>query len=83
MHLWSEARVTLRLSDEEFYALTPRQFAILRKFHGYEVRHRELLNGLVCSTTANYSMGAPEKPLKAADFMPSQWSVEASAAQAD
>lgn len=71
--MWAEARYTLKLAADEFWSLTPRQYAALRKYHRYDVQHRELLNGMVCSTTANFSMCSPQKPLSPKDFMPS-WS---------
>lgn len=36
------------------------------------IEHRELLFGIVASTIANYSLGAPKKPLQPKDFMPTQ-----------
>ena len=63
----------LRLTDADFYALTPRQFDELLKRHKEEREFTELGWGLVCATVANFSMGAPKQPLQPSDFMPSQW----------
>lgn len=35
-----------------------------------------MMNGLICSTVANWSMGSPKKPLTHLDFMPSQWAKQ-------
>jgi hypothetical protein len=66
------ARVHLGLTDEEFYALTPRQFHLLIDQHRERVEHQELLAGTVASAVANWSMKSPKEPLCAADFMPSR-----------
>jgi hypothetical protein len=69
---WSIARVHLGLSDDQFYCLTPRQFHLLLDQHREQVEHQELLSGIIASAVANWSMGAPKKPLAPADFMPSR-----------
>lgn len=63
----------LQVTDEEFWALTPRQFHLLLARHRERTEHRELLAGLIAATTANHSFAPPKKPLAPADFMPSQW----------
>ena len=65
------ARFHLRMSDEEFFRLTPRQLHILTKRHRERTEHQEYLSAIVASTVANFSLGAPKKPLKPSDFMPS------------
>jgi len=65
--------VILNLSDQEFYRLTPRQFHLLLEVRQQQVEYHELLNGLVCSTIANWSMNAPKKPLPCTNFMPTEW----------
>ena len=64
------------VADVREFALTPRQFQALRRMRNRQIEHAELLAGIVASTTANYSMGAPEKPRQAREFMPSQWAPE-------
>ena len=67
----------LSLSDEEFYALTPRQYNLLLKRHEEQVKHTESLMGILAATfanyTANWSMTPPKHGLqkKPAEFMPS------------
>jgi len=56
------------LTDDEFYALTPRQYALLLERHRERERHTEYLVGLVAATIANWSIGAPKDPLKPRDF---------------
>ena len=57
------------MTDEEFYRLTPRQFHLLVDQHRERVEHQELLTGIIASTVANWSMGAPKQPLSPSDFM--------------
>jgi hypothetical protein len=64
--------VHLGLADEEFYALTPRQHHVLVDQHLERTEHAELLAGTIAAAVANWSMGAPKKPMCAADFMPSR-----------
>jgi hypothetical protein len=66
------ARVHLRLTDREFFSLTPRQFHILLDRHHERSHHHEWLAGMIASTVANFSMGAPKEPFKPGDFMPSE-----------
>jgi len=40
--------------------------------HRERVEHQELLAGIIASTVANWSMGAPKRPLCPADYMPSR-----------
>ncbi len=76
MALWSTALIDFGLSESQFFALTPRQYHALVKRKERDIEHRELLAGIVASTTANFSMGAPERALSPRDFMPSQWVKE-------
>ena len=64
------ARFHLRLSDEEFFRLTPRQFHLLLARHREHAEHQQFLVGILASTVANFSMSAPKTPLTPADFMP-------------
>lgn len=66
----------LGLTDDEFFALTPRQFHILLKRHKEVIEHEELLTGILACTfanyTANWSMSPPKRGLGKvpSDFMP-------------
>jgi hypothetical protein len=66
------ARYDLRLSDEEFYALTPRQFDALCKRHRMASEMTEFFFAQVSSTVMNTGFRSTEKPTSPADFMPSQ-----------
>ena len=68
--MWTEAIYDLRLTEEQFYALTPRQFVWLRERHKQEREYQELLMAIPVSTLANHSMAAPKKAYKPYDFMP-------------
>lgn len=59
------------MTDEQFFDLTPRQFFLLESRQKDKMQHAELLAGIIASTTANFSMAAPEKALGAEAFMPS------------
>lgn len=60
--------MVLRLSDEEFYSLTPRQYHLLLDRKLEEVKHSEWLTGVVASAVANWSFGGPKEPLQPKDF---------------
>jgi hypothetical protein len=63
----------LKLTDDQFLDLTPRQLQLLNDRHKEQTDHEELLAGIIASTLANYSFAGVKKPLVPADFMPSQW----------
>jgi hypothetical protein len=67
------ARYDLRLSSDEFYALTPRQLDGLAKRHQRATEEREFLFAQLASCVVNFSMCHPKDPVKASDFMPSEW----------
>jgi len=58
----------LGLTDDQFYALTPRQYHLLLERHRDREKHTEWMVGLLASTVANWSMGAPKEPLQPRDF---------------
>jgi hypothetical protein len=62
----------LRLTDEEFYSLTPRQFDALCKRHRMASELTEFFFAQVASTVMNTGFRSTEKPTSPADFMPSQ-----------
>ena len=66
------ARFYLRLSDDEFFSLTPRQFWALTQRKKEENERAELLMGIQTSVLANHSMSPPKKPYAPHDFMPSK-----------
>lgn len=66
---WAIARGTLGLSNDEWLEMTPRQLNALRKRYVERIQREELLIGLVCSTTANFSFCRPNRMLTARDFM--------------
>ena len=67
------ARYDLRLSDDDFYALTPRQFDALLKRKKVETVAQEFLAAQLTSWVANTGFRTTEKPTKPQDFMPSEW----------
>lgn len=69
---WSAARICLRLTEPEFYELTPHQFYVLMDARAEQVEHQELLAGIIASATANFGGMGRKKPTCPADFMPSQ-----------
>lgn len=71
MHLWSVARYDLQLSDDAFYAMTPRQFHALLARNKEERLHRELLVGIATSSIVNHSFCSPKKPHAPKVYMPS------------
>jgi hypothetical protein len=73
MAYWSCARYNLKLTDKQFYSLTPRQFDALLKRHREQIEHAELLVGIIASVVVNFSLGAPKTGTEPADYMPSQW----------
>lgn len=60
----------LRLTEEQFYSMTPRQFVKLRERHRQEREYQELLTAINTSTLANHSFNPPKKAYKPFDFMP-------------
>lgn len=67
------ARYDLHLSDDDFYALTPRQFDALLKRKKVETVASEFLLAQLTSWVANTGFRSTEKPTKPSDFMPSEW----------
>jgi hypothetical protein len=63
----------LHLSEDQFWSMTPRQFAALRDQHKIRIRHNELLTAIIAASVVNTSMCAPEKPTPFSTYMPSEW----------
>jgi hypothetical protein len=57
----------------------------LQKRRLEQMQREEILVGIVASTTANFSMGAPKRPLRAEDFMlhPIKNTIESKAVTAE
>lgn len=71
MELWSIGRYDLRLTDDDFWGLTLKEFNLLMKRHK-EQRSAEMFNSaLICATIANVnrSKGRAYTPM---DFMPKE-----------
>lgn len=79
--MWSSAVYNLRLSDEAFYALTPRKFDALQKRHKYQTESNEILFAQLTSWVANTGFKSCEKPTSITDFMPSKWQRKAETAK--
>lgn len=56
--------------------MTPRQFAALRIRHIQKMQREELLVGMICSTSANFSFCRPDRPISAESFMLHPFPVE-------
>ncbi len=68
---WSNARIHLGLTDEQFFSLTPRQFSLLMDRHKEREELKEFLSAQVVAAIVNHSFSPPEKEQAPADFMPS------------
>jgi hypothetical protein len=73
LRFWALARYDLRLSDDEFWDMTPRQLDALLNRHQLATASREFLFAQVTSWVANTGFRSVAKPTKATDFMPSEW----------
>jgi hypothetical protein len=58
----------LKLSNREFYELTPRQYHLLLDKHREQIKHTEWLTGVIASAIANWSHWAPEVAMRPMDF---------------
>ncbi len=71
LELWSIGRYDLRLTDDEFWGLTLKEFNLLMKRHK-EQRSAELYNSaLICATIANVNR-SKGRAFTPADFMPKE-----------
>lgn len=74
---WSVGRTVLHLTDEEFYALTPKQFHLLLDQYEYRViQQQEFLFAQLTAVVVNYGYCRPRYPALARDFMPSMYGVK-------
>ena len=69
----------LRLSDDAFFALTPRQFDALLKRKKVETVAQEFLFAQLTSWIANTGFKSAAKQTAAKEFMPSEWAKTAKA----
>ena len=69
LEAWSIGRYDLRLTDDEWLEMTPRQLHALRLRQIEQLQHSELMTGIIASVTANFSMMKPEPPFSAESFM--------------
>jgi len=73
---WAQARYDLKLSEQEFWLLTPRQFHLLWDRHKEELLHRELIQAITTAAVINYSLCRPEEPVSHLKFMPNFTATE-------
>ncbi len=73
MDLWAVAVYDFRLSSEDFWNLTPPQFAALSRRHDQHQEQKHFGAGVVASTIANCHRDPQSRPepFKPQDFMPS------------
>lgn len=64
------ARFDLGLSDEEFWALTPRRMDALVQRWERAREHSDMMLAQIAQTGANFSFCAPKKPFTIDQFMP-------------
>ena len=69
LQLWSIGRYDLRLTDDEWLDMTPRQFHALQQRNIAELQHREHLTGILATVTANHSLLRPDPPVTPDSFM--------------
>lgn len=69
LEAWAIARHDLKLSDDEWFDMTPRQFRALQDARLEQLQREELLVGILAATFENFSMCAPKKPVSPEDFM--------------
>lgn len=68
--MWAQARICLRLSSEEFWALTPRQFHLLFDQYRKTLVHREMLHGFTTAAVKNASPWVKDDPAIPLHYMP-------------
>jgi hypothetical protein len=74
--LWSLAVYDLRMSTEQFYALTVGQLDSLLRRREREIQEAEFMPAQLTACVVNFSMVHPKESLSAKDFMPSAWRNE-------
>jgi hypothetical protein len=66
---WAAARYDLKLSDDEWLDMTPRQVAALENARIEQMQREELLIGVLAATFENFSFYAPKKSVSPETFM--------------
>lgn len=66
---WAAGRYELRLTDDDFEDMVPRQFHALRAAHVREMQHQELMFSRLTAYTINFSQRGVKRPLKESHFM--------------
>lgn len=69
MDVWAVARELHGLAPADWLDMTPRMFYALQKVRLDQMRREELLVGMLCATSANFSFCRPEQPISAESFM--------------
>ncbi len=69
LETWAIARHALRLTDDEWLDMTPRQLAALQVQRMHSLQREELLMGILAAAITNSGMARPKKPIKPEDFM--------------
>ncbi len=64
------ARYDLKLTDEQFYELTPRQLDALVKRREYDAEKQEYLFARLTACVVNYSIRHPEEWITVDELMP-------------
>jgi hypothetical protein len=73
LNAWAKARFDLRLTDEEWLAMTPRMLHALSLRNLDAMRQRELMLATLCAHTVNSSFHAPKSPTQPASYMLHPW----------
>jgi len=73
LNAWAKARFDLRLSDEEWLAMTPRMLHALSLRNLDGMRQRELMLATLCAHTVNSSFHAPRSPTQPSSYMLHPW----------
>ena len=70
--MWAIGRYDLRLTEDDFQRVSVRRFAALYDRFLSQKQHSDFMVGLLCSVTANFSMGKVpgSEPLQPDDFVP-------------
>ena len=70
--MWAVGRYDLKLGEEEFWHLTPRQYVALLERHEGAMEWEDYRTGIIAATIANMLQGKKGKNLKPEDFMPTR-----------
>jgi len=70
--MWAFGRYDLRLGEDEFWHLTPRQYAALVERHEEAMEWQDYRAGLVASVIANSVPRKGGRVYKPSDFMPTK-----------